>query len=159
SAGGDDISRRRARPHARPELDAQSFRQAAVQRDPSAYGGSHAESGGGQVGVLESAAADAVGSVRGMREPVMVHKRICTALAGVAMPIGVATSAAAQDPTDAFFDDTVGHEIRLTVSSRDWENLKENFQENTYYQADLRWRDQVVRSIGIRSRGNGSRRP
>src|SRR5207249_3185733 len=31
--------------------------------------------------------------------------------------------------------------------------------ENTYYPADFRWRDQVVRNIGIRSRGFGTRSP
>jgi spore coat protein CotH len=63
------------------------------------------------------------------------------------------------DPADPFFDDSVLHEIRLTVNSKDWANLKEHFQDNTYYPADFRWRDQVVRNIGIRSRGTGSRRP
>jgi spore coat protein CotH len=66
---------------------------------------------------------------------------------------------AAQDPTAPFFDDTVLHEIRLAINGKDWQNLKDHFQENTYYPADFRWNDQVVRSVGIRSRGNGSRRP
>jgi spore coat protein CotH len=35
--------------------------------------------------------------------------------------------------------------------------LKEEFREDTYYLADVRWRDQVVRNVGIRSRGRGSR--
>jgi len=78
------------------------------------------------------------------------------ALARVAL---VAQTAAPPDPADAFFDDTVVHEIRLAVNSRDWQSLKDHFQENTYYPADFRWRDQVVRYVGIRSRGNGSRRP
>jgi spore coat protein CotH len=69
--------------------------------------------------------------------------------------------AQAPDPTDAFFNDGVVHEIRLAVNTRDWQSLKDHFQENTYYPADLNWVDggQVVRYIGIRSRGNGSRRP
>jgi len=58
---------------------------------------------------------------------------------------------------DAFFDDTVLHEIRLDINSRDWQSLKDHFLENTYYPCDFRWRDQVVRYIGIRSRGHGSR--
>lgn len=60
---------------------------------------------------------------------------------------------------DAFFDDSVVHEIRLTINSKDWQALKESYLENTYYPADFRWRDQVVRNIGIRSRGTGSRSP
>ena len=61
------------------------------------------------------------------------------------------------DPADAFFDGTVLHDIFLTINSRDWASLKEHFLENTYYPCDLKWNDQTVRNIGIRSRGTGSR--
>jgi hypothetical protein len=44
-----------------------------------------------------------------------------------------------------------------TISSADWLALKANFRDDTYYAADFRWRDQVVRGIGIRSRGFGTR--
>ena len=43
------------------------------------------------------------------------------------------------------------------MHSQDWEKLKQNFQENTYYPADLQWNGQTVRNSGIRSRGLGSR--
>ncbi len=59
--------------------------------------------------------------------------------------------------SDAFFDDSVLQEIRLTMNSKDWETLRTNYLDNTYYPTDFRWRDQVVRNIGIRSRGTGSR--
>jgi spore coat protein CotH len=58
---------------------------------------------------------------------------------------------------DALFDDTVVHDVRLAVNTRDWQTLKDRFMENTYYPADFRWRDHVVRNVGIRSRGTGSR--
>ena len=58
---------------------------------------------------------------------------------------------------DAFFADTVVHEINLVINSRDWQALKDNHLLNTYYPADFRWRDQIVRNVGIRSRGNASR--
>jgi spore coat protein H len=61
------------------------------------------------------------------------------------------------DPSDAFFNDNVLHDIKITINSRDWEGLKEHFLENTYYPCDFRWNNQVVRNIGIRSRGTGSR--
>jgi len=61
------------------------------------------------------------------------------------------------DASAAFFDDSVLHDVRLNINSRDWASLKTNYLENTYYPADFRWRDQVVRNIGIRSRGTGSR--
>jgi hypothetical protein len=64
---------------------------------------------------------------------------------------GIGTTAA------AVFDDSVLHEVRIAVNTRDWESLKEHFLDNTYYPADFRWRDQVVRNVGIRSRGNVTR--
>ena len=48
-------------------------------------------------------------------------------------------------------------DILLTVNQRDWAELKERYRENVYYQADLRWRGETVRNLGIRSRGRGSR--
>src|SRR5215470_12096860 len=64
---------------------------------------------------------------------------------------------AQNDAAAALFDDSVVHDIRLTMSSRDWDSLKEHYLENTRYPADLRWRDQTVRNIAVRSRGTGSR--
>lgn len=58
---------------------------------------------------------------------------------------------------DTFFDDGALHEIRLAINSRDWQSLKDHFDDNTYYPCDFRWRDQVVRNVGIRSRGTASR--
>jgi hypothetical protein len=67
--------------------------------------------------------------------------------------------AQAPDPADAFFNDSVVHEIRLSVNTKDLALLKEHWQDKTYYPADFRWNNQVVRNVGIRSRGQGSRRP
>jgi spore coat protein H len=58
---------------------------------------------------------------------------------------------------DAFFDDSVLHEIRFTINSKDWQTLRDNYLSNEYYPCDFRWRDQTVRNVGIRSRGTGSR--
>lgn len=60
---------------------------------------------------------------------------------------------------DSIFDDTVVQQIRLRMNSQDWQTLKDHYLENGYYPADLYWRDQVVRNVGIRSRGTGSRSP
>jgi spore coat protein CotH len=86
-------------------------------------------------------------------------KRILIAPLVVVALAALSPLVAQGDPAAPLFDDSVLHEIRLTVNSKDWASLKEHFQDNTYYPADLRWRDQVVRNIGIRSRGTGSRRP
>jgi spore coat protein CotH len=67
------------------------------------------------------------------------------------------TTPAASDPSDAFFDDTVVHDLRLTISERDWTSLKAHYLDNDYYPVEFRWRDQVLRGVGIRSRGTGSR--
>ncbi len=61
--------------------------------------------------------------------------------------------------SDSLFDDTVVHQLRLRMNSQDWQTLKDHYLENGYYPADFYWRDQVVRNVGIRSRGTGSRSP
>src|SRR5437773_8352024 len=75
------------------------------------------------------------------------------AVAGVVVGGQTATPVA----SDSFFDDTVVHDISLTINSRDWQALKDHYLDDTYYPSDFRWRDQVLRNIGIRSRGTGSR--
>src|SRR3989441_12338143 len=96
----------------------------------------------------------------------MNRNRVRAFLAVAALVMAVPGRAVAQtsptptippDPADQFFDDTVLHEIRLTINSKDWQSLKIHYLENTYYPADFRWRDQVARNIGVRSRGTGSR--
>ena len=63
----------------------------------------------------------------------------------------------APDPSDPFFDDTVLHEIRLAINSKDWETLEANYLANDYYPCDFKWGSYIVRNVGIRSRGTGSR--
>jgi spore coat protein CotH len=67
------------------------------------------------------------------------------------------TSPAPRLTPDDLFDPNTVQDIQLTVNTRDWAELKERYRENVYYQADLRWRGEVVRNVGIRSRGRGSR--
>jgi spore coat protein CotH len=70
---------------------------------------------------------------------------------------GSAQVAPAVDPTTAFFDNTVLHNIYFTINTKDWQTLKEHYLENTYYPVDVKWGSEVVRNAGIRSRGTGSR--
>jgi hypothetical protein len=63
------------------------------------------------------------------------------------------------DPSDAFFNDNVIHEIRLSVNTKDWKLLTDNWLDDTKYPADFHWNGQVVRNVAIHSRGGGSRRP
>src|SRR5262245_40972223 len=90
-------------------------------------------------------------------------KRAFTVVLGVALFVfagrGAMLAAAPADTpaVDAFFDDSRVQTINLSINSRDWQSLREHYLDNTYYPCDLRWQDQVVRNIGIRSRGTGSR--
>ena len=78
-----------------------------------------------------------------------------------AVPIRVpaaVTAAADADPSDPFFDDTVLHDLRLTINPKDWQSLKDHFLDNTpylcYWQADSQ---PLLHNVQIRSRGTGSR--
>jgi spore coat protein CotH len=65
-------------------------------------------------------------------------------------------TAGAQTQEDVFTPTTV-HEMRLTMSRRDWQALKDHFEFDTYYAADLRWNGLVLRNVGVRSRGHVTR--
>jgi hypothetical protein len=58
---------------------------------------------------------------------------------------------------NALFDGSELHDIWLHINARDWEELRANYRENTYYPADIEWRGIKVRNVGIRSRGRTSR--
>ena len=60
-------------------------------------------------------------------------------------------------PSDALFNDTVLHDVRLNINAKDWQTLKDNYLTNDYYPCDMRWNGQLVRNVGIRSRGQASR--
>jgi spore coat protein H len=60
--------------------------------------------------------------------------------------------------TNDLFNSTL-QRLDLELHSADWSKLKENFQTNTYYPADMLWNGQTVPNVGIRSRGRGSRNP
>lgn len=78
-------------------------------------------------------------------------------LASAIVVLLVSSPAAAQTQDD-FFNPDVLHRVELWLNESDWEKLKATFQENTYYPADMTWNGITVRSVGIRSRGLGSRR-
>ena len=68
----------------------------------------------------------------------------------------VVSPAGAQTADDLFNPDVL-QRLELWLNESDWAKLKANFQENTYYPADVIWNGQTVRNVGIRSRGLGSR--
>ncbi len=78
-------------------------------------------------------------------------------LSTVAFLVSAGSTVAAPATPDEFFNDAVVQEVRLVVSSRDWQTLKEHFGDDTYYPADLTWNGVTVRNVGIRSRGHATR--
>jgi spore coat protein CotH len=88
-----------------------------------------------------------------------VCKRAATFLA-VSLTVLLASPAVGQQPAptaDDLFGSTDLQRLDLFIHSSDWEKLKANYRENTYYPADVTWNGQSVRNVGIRSRGLGSR--
>src|SRR5688500_2490846 len=61
--------------------------------------------------------------------------------------------------SDSFFDDSIVQEIRLYVHPSDWRALRDNYLQDTYYEADFVSKGAEVGHVGIRSRGAGSRSP
>lgn len=74
--------------------------------------------------------------------------------AGLAAAVLAAPQALAQDP---LFDQGRLHEVRLELDPADWAALRADYWSNQYYAADVALDGAVVRQIGIRSRGDGSR--
>src|SRR5438094_110376 len=87
-------------------------------------------------------------------EAVMLRNRLSAVLAIIALFVAVPQAARAQgvptpvpvplsdpDPSDPFFDDTVLHDIKLTINVKDWESLKVHYLENTPYPSYFQWRD------------------
>ena len=71
---------------------------------------------------------------------------------------GAAGVRAAEAQTAAdLFDGRALQELRLVMHQSDLDDLRRRYLENVYYPADLQWRDQRVRNVGVRSRGMGSR--
>jgi hypothetical protein len=68
----------------------------------------------------------------------------------------VVPSVSAQTADDFFNGDAL-QEIRLAINSKDWNALRTNYLDNTYYPCDFTWNGITVRNVGIRSRGLGSR--
>lgn len=84
---------------------------------------------------------------------------VCAVLVSLATSpaLAGAQTAPIPDETAPFFDDSIVHDIHLAINSRDWQTLRDNFLTNTYYPADFKWNNVLVRNVGIRSRGTGSR--
>jgi spore coat protein CotH len=95
----------------------------------------------------------------------MLRFRLRACAAALTLIVGLPIAGAAQttptpkaaDPADQFFDDSVVHDIYLTINTKDWQTLQVHYLENDYYTCNLQWRTTKLTSIAIRSRGTGSR--
>ena len=74
----------------------------------------------------------------------------------IAMLFVVPATALAQS-ADELFDDSIVRDVRITINSKDWAALKENFKENIYYPCSIQVLGVTYFNVGIRSRGLGSR--
>jgi spore coat protein CotH len=90
-----------------------------------------------------------------------VHRRLTRGASLLLMTLCVyflgPMPAHAADTQDDFFNEATLQDIHFNLNARDWETLKANDDENTYYPADLTWSNVTVRNVGIRSRGKGTR--
>jgi len=75
----------------------------------------------------------------------------------IVLLLACASRRASAQTQDDFFDDATLQELRLAISSRDWQTLRVNADQDTYYAADVTWKGITVRNVGVRSRGSGSR--
>jgi hypothetical protein len=71
----------------------------------------------------------------------------------------LSSAPASAQTSDELFDSSVLNDIQLSMKPSDWETLQATYLEDTYYPADMKWREVVIPQVGIRSRGSGSRNP
>lgn len=82
--------------------------------------------------------------------------RLFASLAATVVVMGGATVSSAQT-ADELFDGRTLHDVRIFMHSGDLALLREHYQDNTYYPADLEWRGVRLHNVAVRSRGFGSR--
>src|SRR6185295_2834956 len=156
AAGGRDPRERQPGVNPGDQLDAESLLEAAAQRDSGTSRESARQSGTRTGCILEPRAPVPVGV---MKPRLLIALVLMVVLGGLLAAQSMPAPVVPPLPSDALFDDTVVHDIFITVNSRDWQALKDNYLDNTYYPANFRWRDQIFRNVGIRSRGHTSRSP
>jgi spore coat protein CotH len=81
-------------------------------------------------------------------------------LSSLALAALLAANRAAPSPTAAdLFDPLTLHDVHLYIHPIELARLRDRYGDNTYYPADLIWRNLRVRDVGVRSRGQDSRNP
>lgn len=86
-----------------------------------------------------------------------MRNRIATLTSAALAVLWLGISPIRAQTADELFSSQTLQRVDLWLNSSDWSKLRNNFQENTYYPADLTLNGQTIRNTGIRSRGRGSR--
>ena len=58
--------------------------------------------------------------------------------------------------TDKLFDSSYVHSINIEISEEDWEDLKENALDETYYSCNITIDGETYENVGLRTKGNSS---
>jgi len=87
----------------------------------------------------------------------MRHLCIVRTLASMCVVVACATCEAAAQTADDLFAANAVQDVFISVNDRDLAELRERYQENVYFPADVAWRDLRLHNVGLRSRGLASR--
>jgi spore coat protein CotH len=87
----------------------------------------------------------------------MRHLCVARTLASMCVVVACATCEAAAQTADDLFAANAVQDVFISVNDRDLAELRERYQENVYFPADVAWRDLRLHNVGIRSRGLASR--
>jgi len=90
-----------------------------------------------------------------MGKPIAASVSLAAAFVVGTVPPALAETDALR--AEALFDVQMVHELRIVMHSGDWTTLREYYMFDTYYPADVVWDGHVLRNVGVRSRGFGSR--
>jgi len=74
---------------------------------------------------------------------------IATGLVVLVAPAGAQTS-------DDFFNDSALQDLKVTMSPADWNHIKQNIYDQTYFPCDFQWSGGAIKNIGIKQHGHGS---
>ena len=83
-------------------------------------------------------------------------RRLAVCFVTITAALGWSNVASAQT-SETLFDQSVVHELRLSINSRDLAELRQYYDRNTEYPAELQWGTLSAPNVGVRSRGLGSR--
>ncbi|MBI4477195.1 MAG: CotH kinase family protein [Acidobacteria bacterium] len=84
------------------------------------------------------------------------HRLIRAGLLLAALAWANAPAVHAQTSADLFNSQTL-HDVRIFIHSKELDQLREHYLENTYYPADFQWGNIRVRDVAVRVRGLASR--